>query len=44
MMTKFVANIYVDGTLTSEVTLVSIRHIQPPHHCHTEVNIIVMNG
>ena len=26
---------YVDGTPTSEVTLVTIRYIRPPHHGHT---------
>ena len=26
---------YVDGTSTSEVTPVTIRHIRPPHHGHT---------
>ena len=35
---------YVDGTLTSEVTPVTIPYIHPPHHGHTRVNIMVMNG
>ena len=26
---------YVDGTPTSEITLVTIRYIHPPHHGHT---------
>ena len=35
---------YVDGTPTSEVTPVTIWYIHPPHHGHTNVNIMVMNG
>ena len=35
---------YVDGTLTSEVTLVTIWYIHPPHHGHTKIIIMVING
>ena len=35
---------YVDAMPTSEVTLVTIWYIHPPHHGHTNVNIMVING
>ena len=35
---------YVDAMPKSEVTLVTIWYIHPPHHGHTKVNIMVING
>ena len=34
---------YVSRKPTSEVNLVTIQYIHPPHHGHTKVNIMVMN-
>ena len=35
---------YVDSRPMSDVTPVTIWYIHPPHHDHTKVNIMVMNG
>ena len=35
---------FVNHTPTSEVTSVTICYVQPPHHVHTKVSVMFMNG
>ena len=35
---------YIDGMPTFEVTLVTIQYMHPPHHGHTKVYVMAMNG